>query len=463
MSDLESAEASRGAARVRSHLLAPVDSASFVVFRVLFGLLLAGAAVRYELAGWVHDLYIAPTFRFPYPGFFWLSDLFPLGSEGEIFFHGAFVALFCLGLAIASGVQTRLFAALYFMVFTSLELIDRTNYLNHYYLVSLLSLYLALVPPSRLSAPIPRWALWLFRAQLCLVYFYAGVAKLRSDWLFAGSPLRLWLRRHEELPVLGELFSEPSFALFMSWSGAIFDLTICALLLHQRTRPGAYVVVVFFHVVTWLLFPIGVFPWVMIICTTLFFSPSWPRKLAARLWRFKPVQGSTQDPAPSRWPLYIALVLIAAQLVFPLRRFVYEGRSEWHESGFRFGWNVMVMEKQCLATFVVRDARGETVVHPREELTPLQMRMMQTQPDMILTYAHHLEGRWITDGYVRDPSEVEVHADVTCSLNGRPRQTLIDPEADLTEVNILQDGLTLSPRPWVLLFEGETLGPVSKL
>ncbi len=60
-----------------------------------------------------------------------------------------------------------------------------------------------------------------------------------------------------------------------------------ALLLWRRTRLVAWVAVVAFHVATWLLFPIGVFPWLMIGVTTIFFEPDWPERIATkvRVWR----------------------------------------------------------------------------------------------------------------------------------------------------------------------------------
>ena len=59
----------------------------------------------------------------------------------------------------------------------------------------------------------------------------------------------------------------------------------------RRTRPFAWCALVVFHVVTWRLFPIGVFPWLMIAASTVFFEPG----LAAS--RCSPV--SDCDAAPT--------------------------------------------------------------------------------------------------------------------------------------------------------------------
>ena len=89
----------------------------------------------------------------------------------------------------------------------------------------------------------------------------AGVAKLNADWLLEAQPLGIWLQDHTGLPLVGRAFGEPWAAHLFSWCGAGFDLTIVAWLMWKRTRPAAYVVLVVFHVMTYLLFPeIGVFP-----------------------------------------------------------------------------------------------------------------------------------------------------------------------------------------------------------
>ncbi|MEM9861790.1 MAG: HTTM domain-containing protein [Myxococcota bacterium] len=416
-------------------------------FRVAFGLLMAANVVRYELAGWVDDLYVAPLVRFPYWGFEWLPVFGPAGM------HAMFAVVGLSALAMAAGYRFRLAAATFVVSFSYLELIDRTNYLNHYYLVSLLALLLVFMPLERGRQRVPSWCVAAIRLQLTLVYFFAGVAKLRIDWL-VGAPLSIWLRRHIDLPLVGSLMDEYWLALAMSWAGLAFDLAVGPCLWFRRTRPFAYAAVVAFHLATASLFPIGAFPWLMIVSTTVFFAPSWPRDVAKgrfatqrtklrSLVGFRDERGRSRMSGPS---LRAGAVLIGAhfliQALFPLRHLLYEGRTEWHEQGFRFSWNVMVAEKFGMVEFRVVTPDGATSrVHPSDELTPLQMRMMQTQPDMILSYAHHLARRWRRQGL----GEVAVYADAFANLNGRRRQRFIDPE-----VNLAAEEEGFGPKRWIL-------------
>ena len=69
----------------------------------------------------------------------------------------------------------------------------------------------------------------MFKLQLCIVYFYAGLAKLNYDWLFEAMPLKkdLVACQRTFLPLLGYFLEQPWTAYFFSWCGALFDLCIC--------------------------------------------------------------------------------------------------------------------------------------------------------------------------------------------------------------------------------------------
>jgi len=92
----------------------------------------------------------------------------------------------------------------------------------------------------------------------------------------------------------------------------------------------------------------------------------------------------------------------------------------------------MLIEKYGEVRFQVKDPKtgGAREIDPAAYLTPQQERMMSTQPDMILWFAHWLAQRWRADG----AEAVEVHAISQVSLNGRPSQPLVDPAVDLASV-----------------------------
>lgn len=449
----------------------PTDPASLAAFRILFGAVMFFSIARFAYHGWIDSLYIAPAYHFTWHGLDWIQ---PWPDSG-MYIHFAIMAMATLG--ITTGTFYRLSAAIFAVGFTYTELIDKAPYLNHYYFVSLMATLLIFVPahrvmsvdasrlqratnttePRRAHSPwhadVGAWALWLLRAQVAIVYFYAGLAKLNGDWLLRGEPLHMWLSTRVEWPLVGPLLDQWWLAILMSWGGALYDLTIPLGLLWSRTRALAFVAVLGFHITTWLLFPIGVFPWVMIVASTLFLPPDWPRKLLARLRHHPTPPPATPTPhdAPPRQRKRLRLAgraLIAAwltlQILIPLRFLLYPGHVNWTEQGFRFSWRVMLIEKTGLLEYevhTVEPPRQWTVFINREPLTPLQRKMISTQPDMIHQYAHHIAER------VRDQGHqgVKVFAHSIVSFNKRPSQRLIDPKVDLAA-----EPLGLAHKTWLL-------------
>ena len=178
--------------------------------------------------------------------------------------------------------------------------------------------------------------------------------------------MRTWLSAGSDVPVLGFFCGFGETAVLLSWLGALYDLTIPLWLSLSRTRALAFSTVVVFHVLTWMLFPIGVFPWLMILSATLFFEPTWPGDLAARL-RGDSVErvGVVAPPLrPASWlPLTFVVCWCLVQLLVPLRFLTHPGPVNWTEHGFRFSWRVMLVEKTGFVEFRIVDPDLKIYVH----------------------------------------------------------------------------------------------------
>ncbi len=411
-----------------------VDAASIVLLRVVVGLLLFVSTIRFVARGWVDELLLAPSFHFHYWGFAWVGEPSPMVA------YGLFGVLALASLGLAAGVWVRASAAVSLLAFTYIELVDVTYYLNHYYFLScLLATFVLLPPQPEADGRVARIQLLLTRTQVGLVYVYAGIAKLGSDWLIHAQPLKIWLARHADLPVIGPWMDEPWLAYAASWAGAGFDLFVVPALLWKPTRPWAYAAVVGFHLFTGLLFPIGMFPWFMVGCATILFAPDWPRRFM--------VEGSRLDrPRGRNHPVFVgvAAAFLLVQLALPWRSLAYPGSVLWHEQGFRFSYRVMLVEKAGFVEFRVLDRRTgrRWTVDPRVELTALQVKMLATQPDLIAQYARHLAARIERE---QPGTEIEVRVDALVAFNGRPHQRLIDSEVDLAATRA-----GLAAKPWIL-------------
>lgn len=420
-------------ARVRAHLSEPVDVASLAMLRTVFGLVVCAGLVRLQVTGWIEPLFTAPRFTFTYAAFAWVPHL-PADWVGAVVWVAAAAAL-----AFALDLAPKLSGAIFVLLFAWLQLFDVTNYLNHYYLVVLLGGLLTALPTRWRDGQAPRWALWLVRFQVGVVYFYAGLAKLGSDWLLDAQPLSIWFAARTETAVIGPLLAQPWAAYAAAWFGFLFDLTIVAWLSWRKTRPWAYAVVIAFHSLTYVFFDIGLFPFIMTTAALVFFEPGWPR----RLWRWPP-PGTPRAPRPVPVPVLALVVGYASfQLLFPLRHFALPGDVLWNEAGMRWSWKVMVREKNGAVTYRVRDPRSgrEWQVDPAAYLLPRQSSEMSGQPDLILQLAHHVA----QDFAARGVPGVEVRVDAWVSLNGRPPARLIDPAVDLA-----RERDSAWHAPWVL-------------
>ncbi len=438
----------------------PVDVASLAVFRFVLGALVCASGIRFLAFGWVDELWTQPTTFFTYWGFGWVR---PLPAPGM---HLVCAAITVLGAAFALGAFTRVVTPLLLVLFAYVQLVDVTNWLNHYYLVGLLLLLACFLPlgrawsvdawrrPGTRLESFPAWMAWLFRFQIAVVYFYAGLAKATSDWLLHAQPLNIWLSARTELPLLGGVFDERAVAYAFAWGGFLFDTTVWAFLLFRRTRPFAYAAVVAFHLMVGVLFPIGMFPFIMTASVLVFFSPSWPRAVLARLRLDRLAarldgNGAASADAPRLPATFarLAPVAVAAycafQILFPLRHLAYGGNVLWHEQGMRFSWKVMVRQKNGSVTYVVSSKKaGRTWYEsPRRWLVARQERELGGQPDLILQLAHRIA----VDARSRGYDDVEVRAEAWASLNGRPAAPMIDPSVDLAKV---EDGIGRAS--WIL-------------
>ena len=297
--------------------------------------------------------------------------------------------------------------------------------------------------PAKQRDDVPAWARWLLLAQLSIVYFYAGVAKLNEDWIH-GEPMRSWLAERVDLPLIGRFFAEEWVVRLFNYGGLAFDLFIVPLLLWKRTRVIAFLWVIAFHMLNMALFNIGIFPWLMLLSTLLFFPPNWSRVVFKR-WRRASKEPRPIQPQIPRVTVGLMTTYVMIQLAVPLRHFLYHGNVHWTEEGHRFSWHMKLRDKEANARFFVTDPQSRQTweVPPRLYLTARQTQKMSTRPDMILQMAHHMA----RDQAARRGSNrpFEVRAQVTASLHGRDRQLLVDPT-----VNLAAEKRSLRPARWIL-------------
>ncbi len=221
----------------------------------------------------------------------------------------------------------------------------------------------------------------------------------------------------------------------------------------RRSRPWAYVLLLVFNLVNSQLFYIGMFPWAMILLSTLFFEPDWPRRLGLIPAGPPPGHaGAKPKPAAAppraalaaatRWALGAWVLLAAFDALPPLPLPGQRGLDRRRPPLF-------------LADEDPRQA-GRGPLRPGAEKTQQVIKLEDAEAP-----AHRKAAALPVAGSRADPpiralswpaacapratQDFEIRAFTSLSLNESPAQPLIDPEVDLAA-----QPETVMPKPWIV-------------
>ena len=420
-------------------LFAPVSPATLGLFRICFGVLMAWHLSRYM--PYVTETLVHSKFFLTYDGFHWV----------RILPAPAMVALFwtMIGAAalVAAGAFYRVAAAALCLGWTYVLLLCQGHYNNHSYLFALVAFLLIFVDatrwlsvdrarsvPAALGDSVPYWQVFVFKAQIFLVYFYAGVAKLGSDWL-GGYPMKIWLQSTSHYPLVGPFLATDAAAYLFSYGGLIFDLTIGFLLFGRRTRRWALIPLLVFHCTNQAVWNIGIFPWFMIAATGLFFDPDWPDRMLRRLGAGGPTRAGFAPEALRRRGLVLACLAayLTWQAVFPLRHLLYAGSPDWTGKGSFFSWRMLTVDRAEAVRMRVAVPGDGTLgfVELDQYLNDVQRARMNMAPQQYVRFAHFIRDEMRRNAGIEN---AEIYVDLQRRLNERPFQSVIDPRLDVAAV-----------------------------
>jgi hypothetical protein len=320
-----------------------------------------------------------------------------------------------------------------------------------------------------------------------------------------AQPLAIWLPAKYDTPLLGDLLQQPWAHYSFAWSGAAYDLLIPFLLFWRPTRVFAFVLVVVFHILTRVLFPIGMFPYIMIVSALVFFDAGVHervlttfRRVVVALIRKSPVTslinfgkskmsnnkgGKEAGPQVQRtdkeareiraisgkkkylsrstcyykkqssfsFPAIVVALVLLLHLLLPWRYVLHPGELFWTEEGYRFSWRVMLMEKAGYLTYKIEDPETgkRKSIDPGNYLTTFQQKQLATQPDFILEFAHFLA----SEHQKKDGPLPAVFAESYVALNGRGSRAYVNPDINLTTITYDTPRLE-----WLMPFEEDIYG-----
>ncbi|MBT8267402.1 MAG: HTTM domain-containing protein [Bacteroidia bacterium] len=432
---------------IKSFLFKHIDNSALIVFRIFFGLLIALEAFGAVVTGWVNDTLIDPEFTFAFIGFEWLQPL--PGSWMYIYY--AIMGIF--GVMVMLGYRYRLSILAYTIMWTATYFMQKASYNNHYYLLILLCLIMAILPANRYlsldvkrdpnlkSISMPRWCSWILIIQMWIVYTYASIAKMYGDWLDT-SVAEILMKSKQHYYVVGEFFQNKGFHYFLAYSGIIFDLLVIPLLLWKPTRKWAFFASIFFHLFNSIVFQVGIFPYMSLALCLFFFEPQTIRNIFLKKKTLYEGQ-FIEKPKHQNVFLSILSVYFIIQLVLPIRHHFIQDNVLWTEEGHRLSWRMMLRSRVGLTTYTVvnKDTNKAVKINLDDHLSKKQKQIASTRPDVIWQFSQYLKQL-----YAKDGQDIAVYVNSQVKVNGRRFQKLIDPEIDMASVK----WNAFKHSPWIL-------------
>ncbi|MCK0131934.1 HTTM domain-containing protein [Flavobacteriaceae bacterium F08102] len=412
-----------------------IDNAPLIVFRIIFGALLFLESIGAIFTGWVERNLINPTRTFTFIGFDFLQ---PLPGNGMIYYY---IIMGLTGFCVMIGYRYRMAMISFFVLWSATYLMQKSSYNNHYYLTALLAFLMIFLPankgysvdaklnPSLRSTSVPYWTSLVLIAQISIVYFYAGVAKIYPDWL-AATPVKQFLASKHNFPLLGPLFREDWFAYTLSYAGLFFDLLIIPLFLYKKTRNLALILTLIFHLFNSIVFQIGIFPYLTLAFAVFFYDA---KTIRNRFLPKKPLYQKTEVGNRMGFPLKLLFILyFTVQLLLPIRHWFIPGDVLWTEEGHRLSWRMMLRSKTGYQHFFIVNKENGTRkrVDLTTYLTKNQRSAVQTKPDMIWQFAQRLKKEYAQKGI-----SIEVYVEGKVRINGGTLHPLIDKNTDLAAVS----------------------------
>ena len=440
--------------KLNSFLTKAVSPNSLGLFRLIFGAFMIFEVLYYFNIQLIEIGFINPKILFPYDFFEFLK---PLPQPIMQLILGLMLVAAIL---ITIGWKHRIAGTFFFFANTYLLFLDKGIYNNHIYLFSLIALLLAFTNADRAFSiksrnrskglpqlTIPNWQVWLIRFQIVVVYFYGGIAKLNPDWLFRQEPMRSMVK------ALTGSESEV-FVMLLNYGGLFFDLLVGFALLFKKTRWIAIIALLFFHITNAIIFDdIGIFPYIMIFATVVFFEGETIEKLFNRKkevaltkkeLKKKQKAKSAVNVAPKdnfnlnkktqKWVAYFLAVYILFQLIFPFRHLVLPNKVDWTSIAQNFSWRMkMTSRKAETFKFVIADweAPARYDVKPNTYMNTMQLQKMIYDPRMSAQFARFIAEEAKKQKNIANP---DIRVDIQVIYNGRGPYQLFDQDQNLAEV-----------------------------
>jgi len=182
---------------------------------------------------------------------------------------------------------------------------------------------------------------------------------------------------------------------------------------------------------------IGIFPWVMLASTTLYFEPDWFFNIPGmdKLIERVPVIKFRGNKFSLKQKLVFALLIVFAlhQIITPLRHHFYYDDVAWNEMGHRYSWRMKLRDKNCDVNIEIVDptTNARYAIDYNSYVVGKQGRKIKPRPELMIQFGHFVADMFEEQRKVRP----EVYIDLVCDLNYRGKQRMFREGVDIAKVD----------------------------
>lgn len=432
-------------ARFKAWLADPIDPYMLAILRIGYGILMMYNMFRYFKIGLIRNMFVLPRVNFHYDFLYWVKPL------PEVYMNLILGLLFVCAFCIAAGLVLRWAGLVFAIGYAYIFLIDKSIYNNHIYLFILIAFLFSFTDADRVLSLgrkktkefwIQRWQIVIFQAQIVIVYFYGGIAKLTKDWLINCQPVRYLVEHMGEKHLMAPLLKNEAAIYILNYGGLLLDLGAPLLLWYKPFRKWAVYLFIGFNSANSRIFSdIGIFPYTMLFVLLIFYEtrelPGIRRLLNRPEGKGMPIPANAYGANSLTLGLRPISPLIYGyfvfQLLFPFRGHFLPNPLDWTTVGNRFSWRMKVdtregAEKQF---FIHSDSLPQPVpVDIHSFINDVQIRNLEHDPRSIADFARFLK----SEALVYHTPNPQITANVQIRYNGRPPQYFVNPKVNLAEV-----------------------------
>lgn len=452
--------------KIISWLNNPVPNISITLFRTIFSFILLIQTYYFISNGFIKENIIEPFMLFPF-----ISGLNPMA---EIYLVVLSYIMLVANIGMLFNKTAKISTLFFVCSFTYFWLLDKTYFNNHYYFMSLICFILLVVEHKSSFQKInyvSRWSLFALQAMVVITYLIAGINKLNPYWLIDLQPITFILENKCDVTE-NTFFINPLLVLLITYAGLLFDLLIGFLLFYKRTKLLAFILVIGFNIMNYLLFldnsEIGVFPFIMISTLILFINPEYLTKV------FNVTEGGSHKRESHQLIKYFIAAFLLLQIILPFRHLIFKGYVDYNGIGQRFSWRMKSMCKtpttEGIIQFSVIDKKSKTQIayfhllnmekqfkksgiHENLYLTKNQIIKLLYYPDLLPVFTKKIES--IISNHTSKTYNVNLNFIITANCHikfmERTSQPLINTSIDLTEASGFNSNKwlnNLEQKPW---------------